>query len=592
MRHGCGGLVVKSTKVGLILCGMLVFTSGCVPSMKGGSAEKTAAQLGIGGGSSGASANSGGGAVAMGLSKQDAFQQTLYPLLRARTCAACHSTSGNFSPFIADASVATAWQAIDSGAKINLLSPANSPIVLKVRTNHNCGSASDCSATADAFTAAITNMNVLVQPPVTTTNNTTTTTTGGNTATTTIIPGLSSVEAFRQSLHPVLTLATCAGCHGNNGPQAPYAGSNVQNAHDSIVGGGLVDLSDIAKAAGSGIVTKVRSNHNCGSAAACTALADTMVAQIVTWRALMQPTQSTSSVPPSGREYSAQIVMPGSSGMTADTTKIFFEAESGTLTGWTVVANNLAADAKVITVANGAGNATNQADANTSARTAIYKFNVTTAGTYRIWGRVLAPTTNDDTAFFRIDNNAFNIWTNATNANLTWRLANNNGTVTSVVLAAGEHTLEVRHREDGMSIDRFLVTSDNAFTPTGVDGYGSVAGAAKQLEWDVSALAGVTSGVKFQIDVADFDGSTYIFTRPRLVVSAGTVVVKNVMIHINNVYQAGDSTFTVINQDIVAPGGNLNNDGMLPANTALLVLKGANPSLDKFNVSFEMIQVR
>lgn len=286
--------------------------------------------------------------------------------------------------------------------------------------------------------------------------------------------------------------------------------------------------------------------------------------------------------------------MPGAlGGMTpiVDPTKVYVEAEAGTLTNWATQSNSLAGNYQVITVANGGGNAANQNDANTSNRVAVIPFTVSQAATYRIWVRYAAPTTNDNSFFLKVDNGAFDFSEMGATANLNWTQIRTAGNVIRTFnLAAGNHTIEVRHREDGVVIDKFLITSDAAFTPTGIDGVGSTSN-VRVLEWDVSALAGV-AGVRFRIDVVDFDQSTYLFSRPRLVVANGSVLAKSVMILINNIYVASDSTFTVVDDEVAAPGGDLNNDGALPANLSLLVLKGSNPPLDKFTVSFERIMVR
>ncbi len=93
--------------------------------------------------------------------------------------------------------------------------------------------------------------------------------------------------------------------------------------------------------------------------------------------------------------------------------------------------------------------------------------------------------------------------------------------------------------------------------------------------------------------MADFDQYAYMFSNPRLVVPAGgSVVTKSVMMHLNNVNNPGDATFTIIDDEVAAPCGSLNNDGLLPPTLVLIIVKGANPAMDKFKVSFEMIQAR
>lgn len=565
----------KTTGIAALLSLVTLVLTGCIPT--DGKNERTPAQLGLGSG--GAPTTSGGAGngsiVPSGLGEVAAFQQTLHPQIQSRSCRTCHSQATlAIAPFFAETDAAAAWNALKNAGKVNLLSPASSAIVAKMQLNHNCGGASDCAAAASAFTTAINNMNILMQAPPT--NNTGGGNTGGGTTT---VPGLSSVEAFRQSLWPVLRTApaTCTNCHGDNGPRAPYAASNLQTAHDALVGGGLVILNDPSRAGQSAIVLKIRGGHEGHPVA----LADTMQAAIVTWRALMQPTQQTTGGGSFGnREVSAQINLP-----MLPANMIYAEAEAATLTQFAVTANSTASGLSGITTPG--NNGTNFADPNASPRIARFTVNVTQAGTYRIWGRTFAGTANDNSFHVRVDNGAFAVWQLPVDANgLVWNLVNNNNlnTPRTFNLAAGTHTIEIRQNEDGAFLDKILLTSDNGVTPFG---WGS-----RTLEWNVGQLAGFND-VLFRVDMADFDQYSYAFTNPRLVVPAGgSIVVRDVMIHLNNVYNAGDATFTVIDDEVAAPGGALNNDGLLPAGLSLIVVKGTNPAMDTFKVSFGSIQAR
>ncbi len=538
--------------------------SGCIPS--GGGVEKTAAQLGLGGPSTSPSPGGGGAIVPSGLTAQAAFERTLRGEIQAKSCKTCHASGSlAISPLIADADPVMAWNALSAGAKVNLLSPSASPLVAKMQSNHNCGDAAGCTATASAFTNTINNMSVLMQAPPTSAP------APGPGPTT--IPGLTSMAAFQQSLWPVLrnAPANCVACHGDTGPRTAYASSTLSTAHDSIVGGGLVNLVDVSQAGQSAIVLKIAGGHQGNP----TALAGTMQSAIVQWRALMQPTvvaPPQSGDPFATREVSAEMSMP------ADTTNRFYiEAEAGTLTQFTAQANALASGQ--MGIGSAANNNVVNADANVAPQRAVYTFNVPTADNYRIWGRTLALTNNDNEFYARPDATAFGTWTLPVSDALTWSIVRNQ----TFNLTAGAHTFEFRMREDGAFLDKLLITNDMNFTP--------YAQGSRVLEYNVGQLAGLAN-VLFRVDVAEFDQFSYIFTNPRLVVPAGSsVVVKNVMLHVNNVYRPGDATFTVIDDEADSVNGNLDNAGMLTG-YALIVLKGANPAMDKFKVSFGMIQVR
>ena len=370
-----------------------------------------------------------GGVVSAGLTAPEAFKTTLHLQIQSRTCVGCHRTTGTVSvtsPFFAEAEYNTAYAALNSAGKINLSSPAGSQIVLKVLSIHNCGS-EICANIANAFTTAITNMAILMQPPTPKGGGGGAGGGGGSTT----IPGLSSMEAFERSLYPTLintTGVTCKACHGDAGPQASFAGSNLKNAHDALVGSGIVDLSDSAKAATSLIVMKIRAGHNANP----TSFADLIASKIVVWRALMQPVAGSTAPPPNGRLYSSQVPSP----------------------------------------------------------------------------------------------------------------------------------------------------QDLGVTPV-------------DLTWDVSAQAVAPAGttVRFQVTVVKLDDASYLFTRPRIQINNGSVIVKNVMIHINNLFNANDASFTVLDEEIVAPGKNLDNAGRLP-NIYMVMLKSSNPATEKLGVSFQMIKVR
>mgnify|MGYP003393400976 CR=1 FL=1 len=556
---------VAFTKVAFALIA-LVFAipmSGCIPS--GGGGEKAAP----GSAPAGTPATGGGGIVPSGLTAQAAFERTLRGEIQSRTCKSCHNSGTiSISPLIADADPIAAWTALSAGAKVNLASPSASPLVAKMQSQHNCGTGTDCTTAASAFTNAINNMSVLMQPAPTSPSPGPAPGPGPTT-----IPGLTSMAAFQQSLWPVLRAApaNCVGCHGDTGPRAAYASSTLSTAHDTTLGGGLVNLTDPSLAGQSAIVLKIAAGHQGNPAA----LAGTMQSAIVQWRALMQPT--VIAPPPPGdplgtREVSAQISMPAD-----PNTRVYIEAEAATLTQFTAQANALASGA--MGFSSPVNNNVTIADANVSPQRAVFNFVAPVAGNYRIWGRSLALTNNDNEFYTRTDLQPFGTWTLPVSDVLTWNIVRNQ----TVNLTAGNHTFEVRMREDGAFLDKILITNDMNFTP--------FAQGSRTLEFNVGQLAGLAN-VLFRVDVAEFDQSSYIFTNPRLVVPAGSsVVVKSVMLHINGVYKAGDATFTVIDDEADSVNGNLDNAGMLTG-YALIVLKGANPAMDKFSVSFGMIQVR
>jgi hypothetical protein len=97
--------------------------------------------------------------------------------------------------------------------------------------------------------------------------------------------------------------------------------------------------------------------------------------------------------------------------------------------------------------------------------------NVTTAGTYRVWSRIKAPDTTNNSYYFQIDNGcAVNIGDTAIPAN-TWTWVNyqnaSSSSLVNVTLTAGAHTLTYTGKEADVQLDRVLLLSDTACVPTG-----------------------------------------------------------------------------------------------------------------------------
>ncbi|WP_051366948.1 glycosyl hydrolase family 28 protein [Hamadaea tsunoensis] len=142
------------------------------------------------------------------------------------------------------------------------------------------------------------------------------------------------------------------------------------------------------------------------------------------------------------------------------------EAESGTVTAPMQIGTDPAAWGSRYVAAAAGSNST--AGAPTSGWATV-PFSVTHAGTYKIMGRVIAPTTSDDSFWVRVDNGPWTDW-NDIDPGAAWHWAdvtddaNANALVTRS-LTAGAHTLTIAYREDGAKLDRLLVTNDLALVP-------------------------------------------------------------------------------------------------------------------------------
>jgi hypothetical protein len=147
--------------------------------------------------------------------------------------------------------------------------------------------------------------------------------------------------------------------------------------------------------------------------------------------------------------------------------KLYLEAENGTLTApMQVSADSTASGGNYIQVAA----ESNSTAAVPSTGHATWGFSVAEPGRHKIWGRVIAPTTNDDSFWVRVDTGAWIKW-NAIPLGTSWHWApvHNADAGNAVVefnLAAGSHTLEIAYREDGTKLDRWFITSDVNATPS------------------------------------------------------------------------------------------------------------------------------
>jgi hypothetical protein len=107
------------------------------------------------------------------------------------------------------------------------------------------------------------------------------------------------------------------------------------------------------------------------------------------------------------------------------------------------------------------GNNTGTAPSSTDV--AVYPFDAGTS-TYTFHFRVDSNNTaNDDSWFYRVDSGAWTTMNNITAAS-GWRWVQ--GTATAS-LSVGRHTLEVRNREDGLSIDRIAFIPSGSSAPSG-----------------------------------------------------------------------------------------------------------------------------
>ena len=150
----------------------------------------------------------------------------------------------------------------------------------------------------------------------------------------------------------------------------------------------------------------------------------------------------------------------------AGTVKLYLEAENGTLTAPLQTGTDAAASNGLYWQVAAGNNSSASAPATGRA---LYPFTVTSAGNYKVWGRVNGPTDNDDSFWVRMDTGNWVQWNSLVNGGVwNWNDVHDSlagGATVTYNLTAGNHTLELAYREDGAKIDRLLITNDLAATP-------------------------------------------------------------------------------------------------------------------------------
>lgn len=104
----------------------------------------------------------------------------------------------------------------------------------------------------------------------------------------------------------------------------------------------------------------------------------------------------------------------------------------------------------------------------------IYTFHVAEASPYKVWGRVITPSPNDDSYWVKIDTGPWAMWNSIPSGNTWhWDDVHDGGSDNPVVyqLDTGYHELSICYREDGAYLDKLLI-ANTGLTPseTGEEG--------------------------------------------------------------------------------------------------------------------------
>ncbi|MCW3787922.1 glycoside hydrolase family 98 domain-containing protein [Plebeiibacterium sediminum] len=151
------------------------------------------------------------------------------------------------------------------------------------------------------------------------------------------------------------------------------------------------------------------------------------------------------------------VVEPG------DVNDVWMEAECGIVGSlWEVNTASDASNDQYVTIQPG-NNSAGSAPSG-SAGQIEYAFDINTDGAYTVWGRVKAPTSNDNAFWVQMDEQSWVAWSNITTGS-EWIWAE----IGTYTLTAGAHTFKVGYNEDGAQLDKLYVTNSGN-TPSGIGG--------------------------------------------------------------------------------------------------------------------------
>ncbi|MDF9799701.1 parallel beta-helix repeat protein [Catalinimonas alkaloidigena] len=145
----------------------------------------------------------------------------------------------------------------------------------------------------------------------------------------------------------------------------------------------------------------------------------------------------------------------------ADETGVWLEAECASTLGdkWQRLSGSSASSGSYISIKDG-HNSTSSAPS-ASQDIASFSFNTATAGSHKLFGRIMAESGGDNSFYVRINGGSWDQWSVKPQSGFVWHSYSD-----PVELKAGTNTIEVSYREDGTLLDKFFISMDGS-TPSG-----------------------------------------------------------------------------------------------------------------------------
>jgi hypothetical protein len=388
-----------------------------------------------------------------------------------------------------------------------------------------------------------------------------------------VVPGglttsRSSADAFRETVHPVLVQG-CARCHGVF--QQPLFALNDSNlSHSNLLTSQKVNLQNIPS---SRIVLRLRSDrHNCPGD--CLNDADVMEQAIIEWKSRLGETETVAAEEAEENQSEGiainDLLDPNNLLQNGSTV---LSAAQGELKAPMVVQNE--GIHEFITAPPGSG--TRNFDSS-SAGTSHHKFIAPFTGTYKVWGFVNPPNSNDNSFWLKMNDDNYLLWDlTSTGTIYAWQEFKQNNVQETFELEKGEHNLEIKQREDGAKIEYIAISADPNFDPEG-----QKPNNLAQLKFDLSEASG-SPNTFLIFNLTNFDEFSYKITNLNLTNPNDNIRIKGLKILFNGSFNPQNATYTFLDTIIESPGGSVSEISMI-------ALSDKGPELDKVSVAFEAIE--
>jgi hypothetical protein len=156
-----------------------------------------------------------------------------------------------------------------------------------------------------------------------------------------------------------------------------------------------------------------------------------------------------------------------------DSNDVWLEAECGNVGSlWETSSDSGASNGEYVAIQPG-NNSTDSAPDDSSGHI-TYGFDAIDSGTYTVWGRVIAPTTDDNAFWVKMDSGTWLSWDDIQpSTSWTWFA------IDTFALAEGGHTFIVAYNKDGAQLDKLFITISDTI-PTGLGGPATNCSASNQ----------------------------------------------------------------------------------------------------------------